>query len=158
MNLSLISDAAQNIHPVVVHFPVTLCITAVVFDLSCLVFRRHVWLDRAATTLALLGLGGLVAAYFSGDRAADLAAPVSGMAQGVLADHEDLALLTLGAWGIAVALRLFVTWLARDDQQIHLGIYRLAALALVIAAAALLVLTAAHGGALVFNHGVGIAP
>lgn len=151
------TDLVPRLHPAVIHFPVALCLTAVTFDLGCLVFRGQLWLDRAAMTVGLMGLGGLIAAYFSGGRAADAATPIGGMAQGVLADHEDLALLTLGAWGIAVALRLLVSWLARDDLRIHLGIYRLAALVLAIAAVVLLVMTAAQGGSLVYDHGIGVS-
>jgi uncharacterized membrane protein len=98
----------------------------------------------------------LAAAYLTGERAADAAAPITGIAQGVLADHEDLALLTLWAAGAAIVLRLFVTWLGRDDLEVQLGIFRLASLVLVFGAAALLVLTAFHGGQLVYDHGVGV--
>ena len=105
-------------------------------------------------TLGGIGLG---AAYLAGERAAEAAAPVTGIAQGVLADHQDLALLSLIAWGAAIALRLFVSWLGRDDLEVQLGIFRLAALVLVFGGVFLLVMTAYHGGQLVYDHGVGVS-
>ena len=141
----------------VVHFPVALLLTSALFDAGCLVFRRFLWLDRTATAVMTLGGIGLGLAYLTGERAAESASPVAGAAQGVLADHEDLALLTLIAWGAAIALRLFVSWIGRDDLEVQLGIFRLAELVLVFGAAALLVLTAFHGGQLVYDHGVGVS-
>jgi uncharacterized membrane protein len=156
MTLFATPVSLQHIHPMVVHFPIALCLTALFLDVCCLVFRRYLWLDRSAVTLGLMGMAGLVAAYLTGDRAAVAAAPIGGIAQGVLADHEDLALLTLISWGITIVLRLLVAWLGRRDRQIQLGIYRLAALVVAVGAATLLVMTAVHGGALVYDHGVGV--
>jgi uncharacterized membrane protein len=157
MDMNLISAIGAKLHPAVVHFPIGLLLAAALFDAGCLVFRRYLWLDRTAAALMTLGGIGLGAAYLAGERAAEAAAPVTGIAQGILADHEDLALLSLIAWGAAIALRLFVSWLGRHDLEVQLGIFRLAALVLVFAATALLVLTAFHGGQLVFDHGIGVS-
>jgi len=157
MNFDPNSVLPNPLHPAVVHFPVALLLTAAFFDAACLVLRRYLWIDRTATALLTLGGIALGAAYLTGERAAEAAAPVTGIAQGILADHEDLALLTLWATGVALALRLFVTWLGRDDLEVHLGIFRLAALVAVFGAAALMILTAYHGGQLVFDHGIGVS-
>ena len=156
MEMNFLSATWGTVHPAVVHFPIALLLTAALFDAGCLVFRRFLWLDRAAAALRTVGGIGLGAAYLTGERAAEAAAPVTGIAQGVLADHHDLALLTISSWGAALALRLFVSWLGRDDLEVQLGIFRLAALVLVFGAAALLVLTAFHGGQLVYDHGIGV--
>jgi len=157
MEMNLLSTTLETAHPAIVHFPIALLLTAALFDACCLVFRRFLWLDRAAASLMTVGGVSLGAAYLAGERAAEAAAPVTGIAQGVLADHQDLALLTLWAWGVALALRLFVSWIGRHDLEIQLGIFRLAALVLTFAAATLLVLTAFHGGQLVYDHGIGVA-
>jgi len=156
MDMNLISAIGAKLHPAIVHFPIGLLLAAALFDASCLVFRRFLWLDRTAAALMTLGGISLGAAYLAGERAAEAAAPVTGIAQGILADHEDLALLSLIAWGAAIALRLFVSWLGRHDLEVQLGIFRLAALVLVFAATALVVLTAFHGGQLVYDHGIGV--
>jgi len=157
MEFSFSALTPTTLHPAVVHFPIALLLAAAGFEASCLVFRRFLWLDRSAAALLILGSFGLGAAYLTGDRAAEAAAPVAGVAQGILADHQDLALLTLWACAAAVVLRLFVSWLGRDDLEVHLGIFRLAALVLVFVTAALVVLTAYHGGLLVFEHGIGVS-
>lgn len=157
MDMNLISAVWAKLHPAMVHFPIGLLLAAALFDAGCLVFRRFLWLDRTAAALMTLGGIALGAAYLAGERAAEAAAPVTGIAQGVLADHEDLAMLSLIAWGAAIALRLFVSWLGRDDLEVQLGIFRLAALILVFAASALLILTAFHGGQLVYDHGIGVS-
>jgi len=157
MSTDLSSLLSSPLHPMVVHFPIALILSAAGFDAACLVFRRFLWLDRTATALLTLGGVALGAAYLAGERAAEAAAPITGIAQGVLADHEDLALLTLWATGAAVILRLFVTWLGRDDLEVNLGIFRLASLVVVFGAAVLVILTAYHGGQLVYDYGVGVS-
>ena len=157
MDMNVISAIGARLHPAIVHFPIGLLIAAALFDAACLVFRRFLWLDRTAPALMTLGGIGLGAAYLAGERAAEAAAPVTGIAQGILADHKDLAMLSLIAWGAAIVLRLFVSWLGRHDLEVQLGIFRLAALILVFAATALLVLTAFHGGQLVYDHGIGVS-
>lgn len=156
MDINLISLVQSSLHPAVVHFPIALLLTAALFDSACLVFRHFLWLDRTAAALVTLGTIALGAAYLTGERAAEAASPVTGIAQGILADHQDLALLSLWAWSAAAALRLFVVWLGRHDLEVQLGIFRLAALVLVLGAAALVILTAFHGGQLVYDHGIGV--
>ncbi len=157
MDMSLVSAFGAKLHPALVHFPIGLLLSAALFDAGCLIFRRFLWIDRAATALMVLGGVGLGAAYLAGERAAAAAAPVTGIAQGVLADHQDLALLSLIAWSAAIALRLFVSWLGRHDLEVQLGIFRLASLVLVFGGVFLLVMTAYHGGQLVYDHGVGVS-
>ncbi|MEE4271931.1 MAG: DUF2231 domain-containing protein [Thermoanaerobaculales bacterium] len=144
------------LHPAVVHFPIALLLVSTLFDAACLIFRRFVWIDRAGSALLILGSAGLGAAFLTGNRAAEKAAPVTGAAQGILAEHEDLALITLGVAGGALLLKLFVTWLGRHDLEVNIGIFRLLALILSFGAAFLLVLTAYHGGQLVYDHGIGV--
>jgi uncharacterized membrane protein len=72
-----------------------------------------------------------------------------------MADHQDLALLTLLAYCIVTLLRSIVTWLAREDWIIKFGFFRLLALVASMAALVLLVLTADLGGSLVYRYGVG---
>jgi uncharacterized membrane protein len=146
----------SNPHPAVVHFPIALLVTGTAFDVGALVLRGRLWLDRTAAALITLGGGALGAAYLTGERAADAAAPVTGVAQGILADHEDLAMLSLWVWGATVALRLFVSWLGRDDLEVQLGIFRLASLVLAFGGVFLVVVTAMHGGQLVYDYGVGV--
>jgi uncharacterized membrane protein len=79
----------------------------------------------------------------------------AGDAQAVMADHQDLALLTLLAYCIVTLLRSMVTWLSREDWKIKIGFFRLLALVASAAALILLVLTADLGGSLVYRYGMG---
>ena len=84
MDLNVIPAIAAKLHPALVHFPIGLLLAAAFFDAGCLVFRRYLWLDRTAAALMTLGGIGLGAAYLAGERAAEAAAPVTGVAQGDL--------------------------------------------------------------------------
>jgi uncharacterized membrane protein len=81
---------------------------------------------------------------------------ISASAEAVLANHEDLAKLTLIAFSIVAVLRLLVSWIGRRDRQVRVGFFRLVALAAALAALLLLVATADRGGALVYRHGLGV--
>ncbi|MFV2071330.1 MAG: DUF2231 domain-containing protein [Thermoanaerobaculales bacterium] len=154
----LTESALPNLHAALVHFPVALLMVAPLFDLGCMVFRRRTWLDRAASSLYVIGTLGAGAAYLSGERAADALGNISPAVEAAVADHHDLAFITLLAFVAITLLRLLVTWLARDDRRIRLGIFRLVALPTALAGLLLLALTADHGGGLVYRHGVGVAP
>ncbi len=148
--------AIPNPHAALVHFPVALLPVALLLDLGCIIFRKKIWLDRTASTLYVLGTTGAAAAYLTGRSASQEMWKIAGEAQATMADHQDLALLTLLAYCIVTLLRTIVTWLAREDWRIRLGFFRLLALIASAAALALLVVTADLGGALVYRYGMGV--
>ncbi|MEN8165325.1 MAG: DUF2231 domain-containing protein [Acidobacteriota bacterium] len=152
----LARTSLPNLHPLVVHFPIALLVTALFFDLSALISRKRRWLDHGATLLyCLAGIGG-AAAWFSGLRAADAMWSMPGAAQAALSEHQDLGLYTMAATVGLAAFRLFVAWLARKDTRTPVGLFRLVALFAAFAVVALAGLTADHGGALVYKHGMGV--
>lgn len=151
----LVASPLPNLHAVLVHFPVALLAVALLLDLGCLVVRKMVWLDRAATMLYVLGTIAAAAAFLTGRIASQEMWQFPPEAQAVLADHHDLGLLTLLAYCIVTVLRGIVTWLAREDWRIKLGFFRLLALVASSAALILLALTADRGGALVYRYGMG---
>lgn len=153
----LARTSLPNLHPLVVHFPIALLVTALVFDLSALMSRTRRWLDHGATLLYCLAALGAAAAWFSGLRAADAMWSMPGPAQAALSEHQDLGLYTMAATGILAVFRLFVAWLARHDAKTPMGLFRLAALLLAFAVVCLAGLTADHGGALVYRHGMGVS-
>ncbi len=154
----LTEPAFPNLHAALVHFPIALLTVAPLADLGCMVFRRRVWLDRAASALYVIGTLGAGAAFLTGRRAAAALRDLSATIEAAVADHEDLALITLLAFVGITLLRLLVTWLARDDRRIRLGIFRQVALPAALTGLVLLAITADHGGSLVFRHGVGVTP
>ena len=153
----LLTDPAfPSLHVLVIHFPIALICLAPVVDVGCLVLRGWVWLDRTATLLYVAGTIGAGAAYLTGDRAADALGGISPAAEATLADHHRFAVLTLIVLVIVSLLRLTVSWLARNDRRISLGIFRLVALPLALAGLLLVALTADRGGQLVYGHGLGV--
>lgn len=153
----LSASSLPNLHALAIHFPVALLSVALLTDLACLVLRKRVWLDRTAITLYVIGTISAAASFLSGRSASADMWHVPSEAQAVLADHQDLALLTLLAYCIVTVLRGIVTWLAREDWRIKIGFFRLLALVASAAALILLALTADRGGALVYRYGIGSA-
>jgi uncharacterized membrane protein len=156
--LALVTDPSfPSLHVLIVHFPIALICLAPLFDLGCLFLRNHMWLDRTASTLYVIGTISAGAAYLSGERAAKALSNLSPTAESALADHEGLALVALIALAVATLARLWVSWLARDDRRISIGFFRLSAIPLALVALALLALTADRGGSLVYTHGLGVS-
>jgi len=147
-----------SLHVLVIHFPVAFLVFAPIFDIGCLIFRDRVWLDRAATTLYVLGAVAAGAAYLTGKRAAAALEDLTPAAESAVADHENLAVLTLIALAIVTLARALVIWLARSDRRITIGIFRLAAIPIALVGLAMLALTADRGGRLVYTHGIGVTP
>jgi uncharacterized membrane protein len=154
---TLMTDPSYpSLHVLVIHFPIAFVCLAPLFDLGCMVFRDRVWLDRAATLLYGMGTIGAGTAYLTGERAATALVDISPAAESALADHESSAMITLIALAIATLARLWVSWLARNDSRISLGLFRLAAIPIALVALSLLAITADRGGNLVYGHGLGV--
>ncbi|PWB67406.1 MAG: hypothetical protein C3F15_17975 [Holophagae bacterium] len=149
------AGAFPNLHALAVHFPVALLLVALLLDLGCLLVRGKVWLDRSATTLYVIGTAAAAAAFVTGRLAAKGATGLPADAGAVLADHGDLGLLTLIAYGLVTGLRAIVSWLGREDWRIKVGFFRLLALLASASALVLLMLTVDRGAELVYQHGVG---
>jgi len=148
--MQLLPQWAPNIHPLIIHFPIVLLLTAVVADLGALLFKKSAWLQKTAITL--YGFGGLsaVVTYFTGKQAADMVT-FPAASYPVIGRHADLALYTSIFFGIYALVRLFLYWKKWDAKK---GI---AVLLFLIAAAGygLLQQTAEQGGMLVYKYGVG---
>ena len=152
----LAGTSLPNLHPAVVHFPLALLATALLFDLLALCSKSRRWLDHGASLLYSLAALGAAAAWFSGTQAADAMWTMPGPAQAALTEHQDLGLLTMAATFAVTAFRLFVAWLSRNDARTQLGLFRMIALVAAFAVVFLAAVTADHGGALVYRHGMGV--
>jgi uncharacterized membrane protein len=103
-----------------------------------------------------MGTVGAGAAYLAGQRAAEALGALTASAESALADHEGYATITLISLVIVTLVRLWVSWLSRNDRRIGFGVFRLVAIPLSFVALAMLALTADHGGSLVYGHGLGV--
>lgn len=147
----MLPDWAPNLHPLIVHFPISLLAAAAIVDLAGLFWRRSKGLRLSAVLLYGAGAVGALAAYITGNRAAD-SVNVPTEAISTLNTHQDLALYTLIFFGIYAAVRVALFLMERD-----LAVALRALVVLVgIGGQALVWQTGEHGGELVFEHGVGV--
>jgi uncharacterized membrane protein len=170
----------NELHPIMVHFPIALLLTSSALDFIAVLLRRRTLVEGATWCLAL-GVVGLLASGITGKIARGGAANTAAVAQ-LIELHSHLANLTSAvftsllsvrlAWlaprvlatarpvlpGSVVALELRarkeLPWLyAAWPPGIFIALYLTASLIGVI----LLALTGYLGGELVYAHGVGIA-
>lgn len=149
--MSLVPSWAPNLHPLVIHFPLVLLITAVAIDLVDAVFERPAWLGAAATSLYTAGAIATVAAYLTGVQAGSTVF-IPGMAHPIVADHRAWALLTTWYFGIVTVARLSVRLAGFQPARSHRVLLLTAGLIGVL----FLQQTAERGGRLVYQHGVGV--
>jgi uncharacterized membrane protein len=146
---NLLPDWAPNVHPMLVHFPIAIIITAVFLDFIYLIWKKD-WLRNSVMTLfAFAVLAGLVT-YLSGKQAVDsVSVPMN--AELTASYHADWALYTLLYLSSYTAIRAFFFWKKIDGKRFIAILLFLAGLA----GCALLAKTADLGGKLVYKYGVG---
>jgi len=147
----MIPSWAPNLHPLIIHFPIVLLMTALVADLLGLMLRRLSWLAPMAASLYTAGAIAAGLASWTGTQAAATVF-VPGMAHPLVEDHRVWALATTAFAG-AVALAQVAARLA-GVARTRRGRLVLAAAGLI--AAALVHQTAERGARLVYEQGVGV--
>jgi len=135
------------LHPMIVHFPIALLITSVLFDAASHIFKRESLRD-GALWLLVLGLLGGIAASIAGDFAEE-AAEKAGIAESLIETHESLAFVTMAIFGLLFLWRLI---LRNQFTGQLLAIYLLVATIGVGTLSA----TGYYGGDLVYEHGAGV--
>lgn len=136
----------QNVHPLVVHFPIAFLVAAAAAELACVVARRPP-AEALARWLLYLGALTAVAASATGWLAAGSAAPVAA-ARAALDEHRLLTFLTTGA---AAGLAFWRLSAARRGGPRPRPLFTAAMVGLAV----LLFAAAREGGELVHEHGVG---
>lgn len=150
--MEFLPEWLPNVHPLLVHFPIALLVSAVLLDGLSLLWSQRSWLKQAALALYVLGSLFALGTYFSGRQAADLVT-VPDAANPVLNEHADMALYTLLYFGIYTLLRLAFLrtgWLKGKGGSLIVWLIALVGLGLLSE-------TAEHGGELVYRYGVGIS-
>jgi len=148
----MLPDYVPGVHPLLVHFPIALLVSAAIVDLVALVAHNES-ARRAATWLLAIGTVFLPLTYWTGRQASDQVTNPFPRAQALMAEHSDLAWWTLWVFVAVVIVRLVLVNRERLQGPAHVG-----SAALVIGATILLGVTADHGGQLVFDLGVGVRP
>ena len=135
------------LHPVTVHFTVAFLVTGGIAEAVGILSGREL-MERFGGTLLVLGTTCLVATVVTGFLAENSITPPEGSAAAI-GRHENAGLLSLGVFLVA----LF--WKAWDRGRVRESVRPLYAVWL-LAAVALVVVTAWLGGDLVYIHGVGV--
>jgi len=149
--VSLLPSWAPNLHPLLVHFPIALLVTAAAVDLLAAFFPRSGRLHFAASSAYTVGAIAAVATYWTG-RAAAATVLIPGMAHGLVDDHRMWALVTTWYLVVMVVARLLSEFAGAARVQR----YRVLFVVVGIAGMILVQQTAERGARLVYEHGVGV--
>lgn len=149
----MLPEWAPNLHPIIVHFPPALLFVAVAADLLSFLVRRWTWLRPASVALYVLGGASAVLAYLTGRQAAD-ALSIPAEVEPLLTEHADLGWWTMAFFGTYALIRLgaAVYEKTRDRTAVQGTLCALALVGLYLVWE-----TAAHGGQMVYQYGVGVA-
>lgn len=149
----MLPDWAPNLHPLIVHFPISLLVAAALVDVAALGKRSSPGIHVAAVLLYVAGALGALAAYATGNQAAETVY-VPTEAIRTLNQHQDLALYTLLFFAVFAIIRVAVVALKRPlSFMVHTLIVMVG-----IGGQVLVWRTGDRGGELVFAHGVGVSP
>jgi len=147
----MLSEWMPNFHPLLVHFPIALLVTAFLVDIIALGFRRISFLPRTSTILYILGALGAVAAVVSGESAAETV-DVTGQAISILNDHEEVGELAMKYYLVYGALRVALWWWLKFRLAIWIPLSVIGGVGLIP-----LYQASSFGGRLVYEQGVGVA-
>jgi len=142
-----------NIHPLLVHFPIALLLAAVTADMAHVCWPRRTAVRDTATWLYCAGAMVAMAAYFSGlDAAGSLTLPAGSRT----AVGEHFAWAERATWYFVVfaSFRMALSYIWRSTLRRSAALSSLMGLV----GLSMLLVAAAHGGRLVFRHGVAVRP
>jgi uncharacterized membrane protein len=148
----MLPDWAPNLHPLVVHFPISLLAAAALVDVIGLFWRSSRGMRMGAVVLYAAGAVGALAAYVTGNQAAEtVVMPTEAIV--TLNTHQDLAFYTLIFFGTFALVRIVLAILRPDPSMA----FRIPVVVVGILGQVLVWQTGEQGGRLVFEHGVGVA-
>ncbi len=147
---TLLPEWAPNVHPMLVHFPIAIFITALLLDFVQLLWKKE-WLHLSVTALFIFAALVALVTYLSGKQAVDIVS-VPMRAELTASNHSDWGLYTLLYFSLFAVLRAFLFWKGLDRKRVVVILLFCGSLA----GAALIGKTADLGGKLVYKYGVGI--
>jgi uncharacterized membrane protein len=136
-----------RLHAALNDLPAALLLVAVLFELASVLLKRPTFRVVGFWTLVTGAVGGVLA-VLSGLQAEEHIAHGEAV-HAIMETHEELALTTLGIFAVVAIWRI-----VRENRMG--GTERGVALVLSLGGLAVLLVTAAYGGKLVFDHAAGI--
>lgn len=136
----------QNIHPLVVHYPIALLTAAALVYLLAWAARREEW-ARSALWMLALGTLGAVVAVRTGLSASDGVMVAPSVREQILVHHKHYMLAVMGLSAVLTAWAMAAPPLPRRGRLIFL--------ALLLAMTALLAKGADYGGWMVYGYNAG---
>lgn len=147
---TLLPEWTPNVHPMLVHFPIAVFITALLFDFVKLFWNKD-WLHIVVTVLFVFAALMALITFLSGKQAIDIVS-VPMRAELTASNHADWGLYTLLYFSLFAVLRAFLFWKKLDRKRVVAILLFCGSLA----GAALIGKTADLGGKLVYKYGVGV--
>ncbi len=142
-----------NLHPALVHFPLALVPAAVGFEIAAFVRVPGAGLGRVACALWVMAGLAAGAAYWAGLEAAEGFGQLPPAIEQAVARHSDAAWYSLWSVGLLAVARWFWEWRGSEPgRRWARGAFVLAGLV----GLGMLGWAADLGGALVYEHGVGV--
>lgn len=147
-------ELLSALHPKIVHFPVALLLTYVLFEILFFVFKKDV-LSIIANYLLVIGVVTAIAAVLTGNAASQAAEALFEnegvrVPLGLISEHQTYATITQWLFTAILFMRLFLTIKKKFKGWVQIFI-----LILALAGSYFIYQTGEHGGQLVYKHGVG---
>ncbi|MEB3102196.1 DUF2231 domain-containing protein [Ferviditalea candida] len=134
------------LHPIIVHFPIVMLLLGAAAQIIAI--WKPDFFEKMANYLLVGGFITGVAAYMTGDGAEEYAEANLNAARGLIHTHENLALLSLAVFGLAIVLKYF------RYRRPNFKILTPVLLACIIAGAGLISVTGHYGGKIVYPANV----
>jgi len=142
-------DFIADLHPKIVHFPIALFFTYVLFDAIGIVFKKDAY-QKSAHLLLFLGVLGAFAAAFSGNQAINAYKFWNDYSLMALADHELYANITVWYFTAILILRTYLVIKKRYFSKVKYLVFILSLLGCLI-----VFQTSEYGGKLIREFGIG---
>jgi len=141
-------DFLASLHPKVVHFPIAILSTYILFEILAVITKNESY-SKAAHILLFLGILGALAAVLSGNQAEEL---LNGKAvpPELIEEHETFANITIWFYFILLVFRTYLVIKKKLTYKMQIAVVVLA-----LAGIVLIYETGEHGGELVYKYGAG---
>ncbi len=143
-----------QLHPKIVHFPIALFLTYILFEVLYFVIKKEA-LNAGANLLLFLGVLSAIAAVLTGNQSSEFAEYLFEhdgvkIPFGLISEHQ-----TYATWALFWFSGILIVRTVLNFKKKLKGVLQVIVLVLSLVGAYLIYETGEHGGELVYKHGVG---